>query len=832
MLDKKGGAVYHMRKVISLIITSIMFLSAVSCGGMYYNDANLKYHQYAEMTPEEIVSELTVEQKAAQMVQPAVYNTDPYAMKDNCYGSVLSTPNGPIESYEWRSLIDDFQKGALMSESGIPMIYGQDDVHGVNYCVNAIYFPHNIGVGAANNEDLAYQEGLITAEEARLCHMIWNFSPVVAQSEDPRWGRTYESYGSDLDLITRISTAYTKGLIDGGLIACAKHYLADGNVVYGTGEQSEVNMLIDRGDAQLSEDEINELLKVYQAQIDAGVQTIMVSHSSLNGLKMHENKEYIMKLKDEMGFKGFIVSDWGSVGNISGDNYEEQVVKSVNAGIDMLMEPDRFDEARQIIVGAVESGKIKEERVNDAVTRIIRVKKDAGVFDDPLFKTVDPLQKGVGSMQYRAVAEKLVEESLVLLKNDNDILPFKEGTKIYITGPAADDRAAQCGGWTLDWNGAQTNEIRGVTTIKETFEKYASSYGVEVITDPLDAAKADVVLLCVGEKAYAEWNGDTEDLELCGKLGLADNRDMIDAVKAMGKPTVTCIVAGRHVILDRSDLDSWDSVVMCYLPGSEGKGISDVLCGYSGFKGKLPSPWYESLDQIGSSDCLFPTGYGLTYADDFVPKDPDNKPEPFTYRFRKYRSGDNVDPAKDGGTDSELMKGTAYTKGEFKDDVYTNSYADLSLNVPSNMVPVGERDQVLAMKNLLSQCTREKDLNRESSKLLDTSFMSTTENIDIKFLNVKKGISGDTDYTAEDYLDDFRIFLDGIADSSGIKQVREDRTRVTLCGEEYVRDVVRAPLFDQYFYFYARKLDDGNILVIEIVGIAGKSPEDYEQMFK
>ena len=279
-----------------------------------------KYQLYATMTPEEIVADLTLEQKAAQMVQPAVYCVDEDAMRENDYGSILST-QGSIGAAEWRELVDGFQQAAIESEAGIPYVYGQDDVHGVNYCLDAVYFPHNIGAGAANDEELMYQVGLITADEARLCHMLWNFSPVVAQSVDPRWGRTYESYGSDLDLITRLSTAYTRGLIDGGLIACTKHFLADGNVLYGTGEG---DMLIDRGDAQLTDEQIDELLAVYQAQIDAGVQTIMVSHSSLNGVKMHENGEYIMKLKNEMGFEGFIVSDWNSVQNTGGATYEEQ----------------------------------------------------------------------------------------------------------------------------------------------------------------------------------------------------------------------------------------------------------------------------------------------------------------------------------------------------------------------------------------------------------------------------------------------------------------------------------------------------------------------------
>ena len=379
-------------------------------------------------------------------------------------------------------------------------------------------------------------------------------------------------------------------------------------------------MLLDRGDARLSDEEINELLKVYQAQIDAGVQTIMISHSSLNGVKMHENREYIMKLKNEMGFEGFIVSDWESIQQISGSSYREQVVTSVNAGIDMLMEVERFEEARQIIVDAVKSGEISEERVDDAVTRILRVKKEAGLFDDPFLERAETKQRETGSSAYRKIAEKLVEESLVLLKNEAEVLPLKEGTKLYITGLAADDASVQCGGWTIEWNGSSEKDIAGVTTIQDAFERYAGAYGIEVITNKRKAKDADVVLLCVGEQAYAEWNGDTADLELCGALGLPENRKAIEEARKLGKPTVACIIAGRNVIIDPEDFDGWDSVVMCYLPGSEGKGVSDVLCGCSDFAGRLPSPWYGSIDQIGTDTSFLERGYGLSYGSGFQPK--------------------------------------------------------------------------------------------------------------------------------------------------------------------------------------------------------------------
>ena len=727
-------------------------------------------------------------------------------MKANDYGSILSTV-GCIDAASWCETVDGLQQAAIDSEAGIPYIYGQDDVHGVNYCKDAVYFPHNIGQGAANDEELAYQVGLITADEAKLCHMLWNFSPCVAQSVDPRWGRTYESYGSDLDTITKLSTAYTKGLIDGGLVACTKHFFADGNVLYGTGEEGEPLKRIDRGDAQLTDAEVEELLKVYQAQIDAGVQTIMISHSSLNGVKMHENKEYIMKLKDEMGFEGFIVSDWGSIEHTSGATYKDQVINGVNAGIDMLMETDRYDEAKQIIVDAVGSGEITEERVNDAVTRIIKVKKEAGIFDDALCKNLKTEQKETGSLEYRKVAEKLVEESLVLLKNENNVLPLKKGTKVYITGPAANSCQAQCGGWTMDWNGSSKKDIPGVTTIQEAFERYAESYGIEVITDKEQADKADVVLLCLGEQAYAEWNGDTEDMSLFGTLGLKGNSEARKEAKELGKPTVTCIVAGRNVLINKRLYDDWDSVVMCYLPGSEGKGISDVLCGCADFTGKLPSPWYSSLDQIRTDKCWLERGYGLSYGDGFKAQtEPETILDPPTVAA--------VDPA---------IEGTNYTIGLFKDGVYVNDYAKLKMNVPGDMtydtVDYEEKQE------WLEEETNEMYAKLLESQVYDACFGNAKEGLYVFFVNTNI-LLPDVDDVTEDYaLDYCREWIDGIDNVEW-----QEREKVMLGGEEFSRDVCHG---DHGFdCFYMKKLDDDLICWVYVTtGLSDRTPEYYEALF-
>ena len=591
-----------LRRISTALLSLVLFLPLCACGAGAEN-------RFSGMTAEEIVSRMTLEQKASQMVQPACYNLDFSEMAVMCYGSILSQ-GAHLDAAEWREYTARFQDAALFSEAGIPYIYGQDDVHGVNYCVGAVYFPHNIGLGAAGDEDLMYRIGRITADEAKLCHMLWNFAPCVAQSADPRWGRTYESYGSDIETIRKLSVSYTRGLLDGGLVACPKHFFGDGNAIYGTGESRDLPRLIDRGNAVLTDSEIEQLLSVYQAQIDAGAQTVMISFSSLNDVKMHENKKYIDLLKNGMGFRGFIVSDWEAVSQTSPADYFDQVVAVVNAGVDMLMEADHFREARAVIVNAVRAGRIPEERVDDAVLRIIRVKMEAGVLEDPLCEDLETVQEETGSAEYRAVAEEAVEKSLVLLKNEGNILPLKPGTAVYITGPAADHDQAQCGGWTVGWNSSPDKDIPGVTSILEGFRRKEEEYGIRVITREEEADQADVVLLVVGEEAYAEWNGDTADLDLCGSLGLPGNRAAMDRAAALGKPVVTCIVAGRHVLVSRY-IGQWDAAVMCYLPGSEGQGVANVLCGKKPFTGRLPSPWYGSLDQISTQDAWLPRGFGL-----------------------------------------------------------------------------------------------------------------------------------------------------------------------------------------------------------------------------
>lgn len=794
-----------MKKVLALLIALAMLPALAAAEGA--EAAAYRYPKYAAMTPEAIVADLTLEQKTAQMVQPILYRIDEEPMREYGYGSVYGD-EGMRDAASWRDLVDKYQRAVLASDAGIPFMMAQDDVHGVGYCIDAVYFPHNIGQGAANDEELAYQVGRITADEARLCHMLWNLYPCVAQSNDPRWGRNYECYSADLEIIRRLSTAYTKGLIDGGVIACAKHYFGDGNAAYGTGEQSDFPRLIDRGDARLSQQEIDALLAVYQAQIDAGVQTIMVSYSSLNGLKMHENREYIMKLKEEMGFGGFVVSDSMAIKNTSPETYEGQVVGAINCGIDMLMEGERYDEARQIIIDAVNGGAIAEARVDDAVTRIIRVKKDAGLFDDPLCEHMETVQTQTGSAAYRAVAEQLVEKSLVLLKNANETLPIREGSKVYILGPAADNARAQCGGWTMGWNRSPYPNISGVTTILGAFEKYAGDYGIEVITDAARAEEADVVILCVGEDAYAEWYGDTPDMALCGACGLEYSRLAIDKAKALGKPTVALIIAGRQVILDEADLEAWDSAVMCYLPGSEGKGVSDVLCGCADFTGRLPEPWYASVDQIGTGECFLETGYGLSYPEGFAPRaEPASASEP--------EAEVEPEPAPERVDFEAIAAGTHFTKGVFQDGVYTNAYADIRVRIPDDIRPDSEASILANVNGIVASISGEEGKRYYRSVIWDTVCESQNAIFAVKFANTNIGMPNDPRCTVEEYLDSCKA--SDTADYAWAGIAYEDRETRMLGGHDYVRELFRMTWQGETLCvsYYARRLDDDLICVVE-----------------
>ena len=579
-----------------------------------YKDASLSPEERAQ----DLLSRMTLEEKAGQMVQAAFYEVAPNDMAELSIGSVLSGGGGvPAENTieAWQAMVGSFQEGSMASRLSIPYLYGIDAVHGHSNVYEAVIFPHNIGLGAANDPDKMYEMGVAVAEEMKLTHTLWNFSPCVAVSTDPRWGRTYESFSCDTDLVTSLGMAYMKGQLDAGVIPTAKHYAGDGGVLFGTGEGTN---LIDRGDVQMDESAFREKhLAPYQKLVEAGVPVIMASFSSFNGEKMSESKYYLTTvLKEEFGFTGFVVSDWEAVSGLSGDSFSVNVCSAINAGVDMLMEPSRFREAQQAIIDGVNNNVIAQSRVDDAVLRILKVKFAFGIFEDPYMEKLSHEVKALGSEPYRELAKSLVKESLVLLKNEKATLPLQSGQKIFVTGPAANDIGVQSGGWTMQWQGvtdaSKGEKITVGTTILEGLIEYGTTFGIEFFTDPGRIAQADAVIVAVGEKPYAEFMGDTSDLDLNGSFGLSGNAEALALAQQAGKPVIALLVAGRQVDID-AYLPEWDAAVMCYLPGTEGDGIASVLVGETDFTGKLPFPWYEGVEQIGTDQYLFPIGYGLCY---------------------------------------------------------------------------------------------------------------------------------------------------------------------------------------------------------------------------
>lgn len=572
-----------------------------------------------EVRVEILLSQMTLEEKAGQMLQAERNTVKESEVTKLALGSVLSGGGsypGKNTLSDWNSMIHNLQAAAMKTRLGIPLLYGVDAVHGQNLLKGAVVYPHNIGLGAANDADLMYQMGAAVAEEMKLTGTLWNFAPCVAVGQDPRWGRTYESLSSDPKIVSTLSSAYLRGLQEHGVAGTAKHYVADGGTSYGSGI---INGILDRGDTDISKSKLYKIhLAPYKQLVKSGVKTVMASFSSYQGTSMHENK-YLLSdvLKGELGFKGFVVSDWEAVKDLEGDSFEEKIAFAVNAGVDMLMEPFDYAKAIDGIVANVNKGTVAMARIDDAVKRILRVKLEMGLFEDPYMEKLNHQVTELGSDEYQGLAKQLVEKSLVLLKNKKNILPLKQGTTIFVTGPAADDMGVQCGGWMSTWQGLSDKDEKKAaegTTILEGLEEYAEQYDLNIITEKDKAGEADVVILAIGEIPYAEYEGDTRDLSITGVKGLEENKEAIKFAKSLGKPTVALIVAGRNVLIS-NHVKNWDSIVMCYLPGTQGDGIASVLTGETNFTGKLSMPYYKSIKDIGKKDAeyLYPLGYGLTY---------------------------------------------------------------------------------------------------------------------------------------------------------------------------------------------------------------------------
>ena len=568
-----------------------------------------------------LMSKMTLEEKIGQMTQ-----VDLDAIKQNpddiakySLGSLLcggNTEVPDISAKGWAQSYQQYQNIALKSRLKIPILFGIDAVHGHNNVDGATIFPHNIGLGASRNPKLVEKVARITALEVRGTGMQWAFAPCVAVARNERWGRTYESFGENPELSKSLGAAAVLGLQTKNLkdktsvLASVKHFMGDGGTTNGK----------DQGNTECDMNTLREIhLAPYIDAIKAGAKNIMVSYSSWNGLKMHGNKYLLTDvLKKELGFKGFLVSDWAAIDQL-GKDYKTDIEISINAGLDMIMIPNGPDKENNYVQfinflkELVNEGKVPIERIDDAVRRILTVKFEMGLFEN--YKVDKKLTAKVGSKEHREVAREAVRQSFVLLKNDKNVLPLSKSLKrIHVAGKAADDIGIQCGGWTISWQGNTGNVISGGTTILQAIKNTVSKKTeITTSTDGKGAEGADVCLVVVGENPYAEMFGDREDLSLS-----KDDIQTIENAKASGVPVVVILLSGRPMIIT-DQISKVDGFIAAWLPGTEGQGIADVLFGDFKPVGKLPHSWPKSMNQIPINvgdknyDPLFPYGFGLSY---------------------------------------------------------------------------------------------------------------------------------------------------------------------------------------------------------------------------
>ena len=567
---------------------------------------------------DKLIQSMTLDEKVGQMTQIDQRFLDTITdLSTYSIGSLLSGGGSHPKVNEpqaWLDMYNGYQSETLKSRLQIPLIYGIDAVHGHNNVYGATIFPQNIGLGATNNPELIFKISEATSIEVAATGIDWTFSPCLSSPEDYRWGRTYEGFSSDPSLVEILGEASVKGYqsaqTNSGkkVVACAKHFIGDGNTEFGTG----MNGLVDRGNTILTVDELKEkLLPKYQAAIDADVQTIMASYNSWNGVKCHGSKELLTDiLKIEMGFDGFVISDWQGIDEIPGD-YKSDVITSINAGIDMVMvsgQGQPYKKFMRLLKESVEEGSIQLARIDDAVKRILKVKIRNGLFDNPLVEN-DAL-KVIGSDAHRDIARQAVRESVVVLKND-DIIPISKDSKsIVVAGRGADNLGMQCGGWTINWQGGQGDITIG-TTILDGIKKSVSAETNVIYSEDgqdLNDVDGELAVVVIGEDPYTEFFGDKDNLDL-----LNDDINTINNLKNKGYKVMVLLISGRPMNI-AEHIDDWDGFAAIWLPGSEGDGVSDILFGDFQSTGKLSYPWpikAEHGANADDKDLLFNFGYGL-----------------------------------------------------------------------------------------------------------------------------------------------------------------------------------------------------------------------------
>jgi beta-glucosidase len=577
-----------------------------------------------------LLARMTLEEKIGQMTQAEQDKlTDETDIETLFLGSLFSGGDSDPKTnslQDWTDMYDRYQSHALKTRLRIPILYGVDAVHGHNNVLGAVVFPHNIGLGATRDPKLVEEIARITAQEVRATGIQWTFAPCVAVVGDARWGRTYESFSEDPALVAELGEAAVRGLQGADLkdplrvLACAKHYLGDGGTAWGTGKRDDAfpgrRFPLDQGDVRLSEAELRRIhLGGYIRAIDAGVGSIMPSYSSWNGEKCSGSRRLLTEiLKDELGFEGFLISDYNAIDALPGD-YRSQIRQSINAGMDMVMVPGRYKEFFTTLKSLVDGGGVPLSRIDDAVTRILRTKFALGLLEQGRSCLADrSLHRSFGSAEHRDLARRAVRESVVLLKNDKRALPLSKAAKrIHVAGKSADDLGNQCGGWTISWQGGSGAPTTGTTVLKAL--RGAAGKGTEVTyaKDGTGATGAEAGVVVVGETPYAEFDGDREDLTLA-----KEDQEAIANLKKAGIPVIVVVISGRPLVLGDA-LTQADALVAAWLPGTEGQGVADVLFGDYKPTGKLSFSWPRSLGQIpisitGSApDALFARGFGLSY---------------------------------------------------------------------------------------------------------------------------------------------------------------------------------------------------------------------------
>ena len=576
--------------VVILVAAAVVDTGTASAADPIYHDPT----QPVVARVADLLGRMSLDEKIGQMTQAERNAVSAADITNSRIGSLLSgggSAPSPNNATSWANMYDNFQNAARATPLAIPMIYGVDAVHGHNNVAGATIFPHNIGLGATRDPELVQRIGKATAEEVSGTGIDWDFAPCLCVARNDRWGRTYESFGEQPEIASSMATLITglqgaKLSDPGSVLATAKHYIGDGGTTGG----------VDQGNTQVTEAELRSVhLPPFREAIARNVGSVMITYSSWNGVKLHGHKYLITDvLKNELGFKGPVVSDWNAIDQIDGQPgfTAAEVRDSINAGLDMIMVPTEWRTFITYLRQEVQAGRVPMSRIDDANRRILTKKFELGLFEKPL--TDRSFTPSVGSAAHRAIAREAVRKSQVLLKNQNGVLPLpKTAGKVFVAGKSADNIGYQSGGWTISWQGGSGPVTTGTTVLQGIRSAVSPSTTVTYNRNGTGIdGSYQAAIAVVGETPYTEGAGDRT-----GAMGL-DSEDLatIATLKAAGVPVVVVLVSGRPMDIS-AELSKWNALVAAWLPGTEGNGVADVLFGDFQPTGTLPFSWMSSASQ-------------------------------------------------------------------------------------------------------------------------------------------------------------------------------------------------------------------------------------------